>query len=286
MNRFLDWWRSGISPWIKLVYLVLMANAVPAFIILMSFPGQTNDLFVWTIKPEASARLLGVMYGNALLLVIFGLLQPNWERVRITLLLITAFSILATIVTFLHLGPFLQHPWFHLIYWLSMYLILFFVAPIVFVLQEREHGGKLPIETPLSPLARVVAAGGAVLCGLTGLGLFISPEMVSNFWPWNLMPLVGRILAVWFVSLAISYGWALWDGDWIRTRPIFWQAAPTGILLALLPLIHNGDVRKDSSGAMILFVVLALGTAIINSVVVFLSGQRAVMTRQARHGAS
>src|SRR6476646_8698812 len=108
------WWKSGLSPWVKFVYLVLVANGLPAFIILMLLPGQTATWFVWTVKPQASSHLLGVMYGNALLLVLFGAVQSSWARARITLLVISIFSVAATILTFLNLGPFLQHPWPHL----------------------------------------------------------------------------------------------------------------------------------------------------------------------------
>ena len=77
MERLRHWWMTGISPWVKLVYLVLLANGIPAFCILMSIPAKTEGFFVWTVKPEASARMLGVMYTNALLLVILGFLQPE-----------------------------------------------------------------------------------------------------------------------------------------------------------------------------------------------------------------
>src|SRR6476659_9314199 len=132
-----------LSLWVKFIFLVLAANDLPAFLILMTIPGLTNEWFVWTVKPDASARLLGVMYANALLLVGLGLIQPDWGRARITMVVITFFSVAATIVTFFNLDPFLKHPWYHLAYWLSLYLILFASAPLVFFLQERKNGGKL-----------------------------------------------------------------------------------------------------------------------------------------------
>lgn len=101
VDTALNWWKGGLSPWVKLVYLVLIANGLPALIILMSLPGQTANWFVWTVNLQASAHLLGVMYGNALLLVVFGAMQPSWARARITLLVISIFSVVATIVTFL-----------------------------------------------------------------------------------------------------------------------------------------------------------------------------------------
>jgi hypothetical protein len=251
------WWRSGVPPSVKFVYLVLLANGLPAFLILTFAPAHTADLFVWTIKPDASAQLLGVMYGNALLLVVIGLVQPDWARARITLVLIAFFSVAATIVTLFNLDPFLKHPWYHLTYWLTMYVILFFAAPFVLVSEERKHGGRLPVEVPLRGAARVVASCCAVICGATGVALFVSTSFVSDLWPWDLTPLVGRILGVWLCSLALAYAWALWDGDAVRTRPIFIQGIVTGPAIALVPLIHQADVRTDPAGELALYLGFA-----------------------------
>jgi hypothetical protein len=257
ISRVTRWWRSGTSPWVKLVYLVLLANGIPAFVILMSAPGHTDSLFVWTVHPSASARLLGVMYGNALLLATIGLLQPDWARARITLVVVAWFSVSATVVTFFNLAPFLKHPWLHLAYWLSMYLVLVVAAPVVFFLEERASGGRLVRAQPLGRAVSLVGAIAVLALGSLGIALFISTSAVSDVWPWPLTPLVGRILAVWFTALAAAYAWALWDGDWIRARPIFVQGLPTGILLALLPLLHRGDLRSGVGGELALYLGLA-----------------------------
>src|SRR5207244_6434035 len=64
--------------WVRAVQLVLLANAVPAFLVLSSFPGRTDDLFVWTVKPDASAQLLAARYGNAALLTLLTLGPKAW----------------------------------------------------------------------------------------------------------------------------------------------------------------------------------------------------------------
>jgi len=71
------------------------------------------------------AHLMGVMYANALILIGIGVFQTGWARVRIIMVVITLFSILATVLTYFYLKPFLAHPWFHLTFWLGMYLVLF-----------------------------------------------------------------------------------------------------------------------------------------------------------------
>jgi len=260
VHRIRLWWGHGLSPWVKLTYLVLLANAVPAFVILMTAPAQTQHWFVWTIKPPISARLLGVMYFNALLLVAMGFTRATWAEARITVVVVTTFSIAATFVTIFNIGPFLLHPWYHLAYWLSMYVILFVTSPYVLWQQQRRRDFVPSRASPLPSTARVVAALELGVAGLLGVALFVSPPAVSMLWPWNLTPLVGRMLGVWFTSLAAAYGWALWDGDWRRTWPIFWQAIPTGLLLAMLPLFHSGDIRVGAQGSVALYLTLALAT--------------------------
>ena len=196
MTRLKAWWNNELSKGVKIVLLTLLANGLPAFIILMSMPDKTDILFVWTIKPEINARLVGVMYSNALLLVAFSAFQTKWGKVRVNMVVITLFSVFATLLTFFYLKPFLAHPWFHLAYWLIMYLILFFAAPYVFWTHEKEHGGKLPIQLPLGIGAKLVASISILLSAFAGINLLFNIETVNQYFPWNLPPLVGGLIGV------------------------------------------------------------------------------------------
>ena len=100
LGKFLAWWKAGLSPWAKVCLCGAPAQRLARFRILMSIPNLTEQWFVWTVTPPASARLLGVMYGNALLFVGLGVLQPTWARARVTLVVITLFSIAATFCDF------------------------------------------------------------------------------------------------------------------------------------------------------------------------------------------
>lgn len=257
MNAIQTWWNNDLSRWVKFAFLVLLANAVPAFTILMLLPHMTETLFVWTINPVINARLIGVMYSNAMLLVLFGALQKNWLNVRITMVVITLFSILATLLTFVYIKPFLAHPWFHLAYWLGMYFILFFASPYVFVTHERKYGGRPPTQIPLNMPTRLVAGIAAVITLICGLGLLLRIDLVNQIWPWTLPPLVGGLIGVLCITHTAAYAWALWDGDWIRVRPMFWQGPPSGLLFILLPLLHAGDLRADAGNGMILYYAIA-----------------------------
>src|SRR5688500_3132237 len=111
--RLRTWWTTGQDPWVKFVELFLVANAVAAVVSLLLAPGS-DEWFTWTIEPDASARLLAVMYANAVLLGVLALRRPDWPGARVIVVLITVFALAATTMTFFHLDPFLAHPWYHL----------------------------------------------------------------------------------------------------------------------------------------------------------------------------
>ena len=270
MSMFKRWWANELPTGVKFVFLVLLANAVPAILILMTLPNMTEDLFVWTINPVINARLIGVMYANALILIAIGVFQTQWARVRIIMVVITSFSILATTLTFFFLKPFLAHPWFHLTYWLTMYLVLFFAAPYFFVTLDKKYGGRLPVSVPLNKTTWYLTGIYLLASLVCGLGLIFHVETVNLYWPWELPPLVGGLIGVLFITHTFAYAWALWDGDWMRIRPIIWQALPTGLLFILLPLLHSADLNPDAASTLPLYFVIA-GFVVVSSLVVILS---------------
>jgi hypothetical protein len=273
MDRIKQWWANDLPAVIKGIFLLLGSIGVPAFIILMTIPDRTETFFVWTVKPVLNARLMGVMYGNALLLVLLGIAQTSWARVRIVMLAITVFSLLATTLTFFYLKPFLAHPWFHLAFWLSMYFVLFFAAPYVFLTYEKLEGGRLPVRIPLNSLTRLVAGGSLLVGFVTGLGLLFRIDLVNQYWPWTMPPLVGGLIGVLFITHTACYAWALWDGDWLRGRPIFQQGPITGLLFLLLPLVHPGDLRVDAGSSLVLYNVVS-GLVLLANLAVLLSYRR------------
>jgi hypothetical protein len=158
-----------------------------------------------------------------------------------------------------------------------MYFILFFAAPYVFLTHERKAGGRLPVRSPLNPATRVHASVSLLISVICGLGFLFKIDIVNRIWPWNLPPLVGGLIGVLFVTHAVAYAWALWDGDWLRVRPMFWQAPLTGLLLLLLPLIHSNDLRPDAGSDLTLYYAMA-GLIILANLGIIL-GNRAAEKR-------
>jgi hypothetical protein len=253
--------RTGQHPWVTFVEAFLVANAVAAVASLVLAPGS-EDWFTWTIVPDASARLLAVMYANAVILGVVALRRPDWAQARVVIVLIALFAVAATVMTLFTLDPFLAHPWYHLAYWLGGYAVLVATAPAVLVWQERSHGGRLAVEVPLTAVQRVTGTLAAVAMGTAGIVALVSPGAFSDAWPWEVAPLTARLLGVWLCAFAAGYAWALWDGDRVRARPLYVAAPVTGLLLALVPLAHTGDLRADAgAGLAVYYALLACAAA-------------------------
>jgi hypothetical protein len=245
------------------VQAILVVNALPAFVNLMSIPDRTERWFVWTVKPDANARALGVMYGSACLLGLLGYAARTWPRQRATFVVVAPFAVAATIVTLVTLKPFRAHPWYELAYWLLMYSILFVAVPLVFALNERAEGGRLPIEAPFAAAGRAAVAGLGALLVAAGIGLLFDLSYATRLWPFALTPLVARILGVWLGCLGLAHLWAAWDGDRLRGRALLLSMPPTGALLALVPLLHRDDLRADPTGALVAYLVVAGAMAVL-----------------------
>jgi hypothetical protein len=255
--------REGRSPAVTLIQVLLVANALPAFVNLMSIPDRTKTWFVWTVQPSANARVLGVMYGSACLLGVLGYAAGTWPRQRATLVVVAPFAVAATIVTLVTLDPFLKHPWYELAYWLLMYSVLFVLAPAALVANELVRGGRLPVEEPLGAPARAAVVALAALLLATGAGLLFELGYATRLWPFALTPLVARILGVWLGCLGLAHAWAWWDGDRLRARALLLTMPPTGALLALVPLLHRDDLRDRATGALAAYVLVAAATALL-----------------------
>jgi hypothetical protein len=245
------------------VQAILVVNALPAFVNLMSIPDRTDRWFVWTVQPAANARVLGVMYGSACLLGLLGYAARTWPRQRATFVVVAPFAVAATIVTLVTLKPFRAHPWYELAYWLLMYSILFVLVPATFVVEERRHGGRLPVEEPFGPAGRAAVAILAALLLAAGIGLLFELSYATRLWPFAITPLVARILGVWLGCLGLAHAWALWDGDRRRARALLLSIPPTGALLALVPLLHRDDLRDGATGARIAYLLLAAAMAVL-----------------------
>ena len=251
------WWATGQDPWVKFVELFLVANGVAAVLSLTLAPGS-EDWFTWTVLPDAGARLLAVMYANAVLLGVIALRQPDWPHARAIFVLITFFALAATLMTFFNLDAVQGAP---------------LVPPRLLARRlrgARAHRAVGP--RPRGAPARRPAPGRAAAerrparhrrarvrrDGRGGDRARDQPAgVLADLALGRSRRSPGGCSASGCWPVAVAYAWTLWDGDWRRARPLFLAAPVTGLLLALVPLLHQGDVRPDAAGELLVYYALA-----------------------------
>jgi hypothetical protein len=220
---------------------VLSAFIIPfllvAFVVLYGWPGETERLFAWTIRPSMTPMVLGAVYIGGAYFFARAFRASRWHTVKVGFIPVTTFASLLGVTTVVHWDRF-NHD--HLAFWL--WAGLYFTTPLLvlgaFLLNQRREG-PADDEARLSTAARIVVGGtGAASLGL-GLFLFLAPEAAIDVWPWMLTPLTSRVMGAVF-SLGIAGLVILSDPRWTTAR-IMLQTEQVMLLLILVAAARASD---------------------------------------------
>lgn len=224
---------------------------VVAFVVLYGWPGSTERLFAWTIRPTLTPMVLGAVYIGGAFFFVRAFLAQQWHTVKVGFIPVTTFASLLGISTVLHWDRF-NHT--HLAFWL--WAGLYFTTPVLVLaawLRNRRHERPAAGELRLSPPARIViGATGAASLAL-GLFLFLRPDEAIDLWPWALTPLTSRVMGAVF-GLGVAGLLITTDPRWTTAR-IMLQTEQVMLALILLAAARAND-ELDTSKA---FTYLLLG---------------------------
>jgi hypothetical protein len=143
--------------------------------------------------------------------------QSSWQRARIAVPGVLAFTTLTLVVTLVHLGK------FHLGVasvltrvltwgWLAIYVGVPPVLAYLWWRQARAARGTATEGPHLPPMLRAaLGLQGAVMLAL-GVALLAAPVQVGKVWPWPLTALTGRAVGAWLAGLGIIAGQS-WYAD-------------------------------------------------------------------------
>ena len=236
---------------------------------LLLFGGSTDRYFAWTITVEPMAGFLGAAYAAGFVLSVLSLRQARWERVRVTVVAVTAFTMLALVPTLIHLhklhlmmgAPAARFAaWF----WLIVYLIT--PPACVAVLIRQEVAKRSPVRHVMPMplwLAALIGLQGAILAGVGGI-LFVRSirvhELTSDamhFWPWRLTPLTAGIVGAWLIAFGVAAVTAIWQRDLADLVVPATGYAAFGLFELLVLFRYRTDVRPDSPWRWVYLVFLA-----------------------------
>jgi hypothetical protein len=205
-----------VLPATRVVSVAIVPFLVAAFVVLYAFPGDTDRLFAWTIKPTLTAMVLGAVYLGGAYFFVRAARSTQWHTVKAGFLPVSTFATVMGIATVIHWEKFSHH---HVAFWL--WAGLYFTTPFLVFgvwLSNRRT------ESPPTSGERVVPGWIAMLIGLIGvlacataLFVFLDPDRAIAWWPWALTPLTARVMAAILALGAAAIG-ALGERRWSSMR--------------------------------------------------------------------
>jgi hypothetical protein len=233
---------TPMSPFMRIVFWFVAANALAGALSLMLFPQHTATLFFWEITPALNAALFGALYFGGAAVVALVSYHGRWESARFLIPVLVTAGMLIALTTFLHLERFT--PGFKLWYWLIIYIGAPLLAGLFYVQHERA-GANWSAQEPIAPATRRVAIAMGALLIVAGIFTLARPAIVVEAWPWPTSPLMVRIFASWFSAFGVGLLWTLVERDWGRLRHMANLMIAAAVLDLLMLFVHRGDLTGD-----------------------------------------
>jgi hypothetical protein len=139
---------------------------------------------------------------------------------------------------------------------------------------------------PVGAGLRVVFWSVALLTGLTGLMMFLMPQVAGeSLWPWRLSPLISRYLGGLFIGIAVGAIACARASLWAQVRPLF----PPGLTftgLSVVASVLHVDVFNPARWATWLFFAI-YGIVFVAGLIAYIQYEWAARTmRSDAHGRS
>ena len=231
--------------------------------ILYFLPDRTDTLFAWTIVPPMSAVFIGASYIFGGLTIWHLLRNGRWHPMRVSLPGTLAFGTAMLGATLLHLDRF--HHGSILFYgWFAVYVVTPILLPAVYLRNQRRDPGPQPGDLLVPRAVRAVLLAVGIGYSALGVGLFVVPEAFASIWPWQLTPLVGRVIGGWLLLFGVGAALAWIEPRWTAFRTLVQDAMVWLALLLIGSLLHTGDFDFSRPMTIVWFVGIAgalVGTA-------------------------
>ena len=175
-------------------FVLAIAGFYPFF-----FPHRALGDWPWLSGPF-NMRFIGAVYLTSLVAVIVVLAVPRWAPGRVALPMLVVFTNLVLLLSLIYIGRFEfdrggTWAWF----------VLYIVIPVSATYYWLRFRHLPPADsTPIPPAWRSYLLAAAAVLGLYGLGLLIAPRTLTDFWPWPIDDLHGRLYSAIFITLAVA----------------------------------------------------------------------------------
>ncbi len=188
-----------IPLFLQIVTSVECLVVFSAAAVLFFLPDLGKELWAWS-APPFNSRFIGAIYFAALAPLITFAVTGRWTPGRIVLWMIFAFTTAIMIAMLIHWNNF---EWGRPATWAFWFLYLFLpVNSTLFLYLLRNL--NLADAQPTPDTWRYVLIASAIMLGLYGVALLLTPEAVTSFWPWPVDAFHGRIYTATFLTPAVG----------------------------------------------------------------------------------
>ena len=188
-----------IPIFLRLVVIVECIVVGATAVVLFFSPALGKDLWAWG-PPPFNSRYIGAIYFSALAPLVTYAFVGRWTPGRLVQWMILAFTSSIAVAMLIHVSNFEWGRWSAYAFW---FLYIFIpLNSVVFLYLLRNLSAPSPVT--VSSVWRTVLMVAAVLLGLYSVGLFLVPQNVTFFWPWDINDFHGRIYAATFLTPAVG----------------------------------------------------------------------------------
>jgi hypothetical protein len=221
------------------------------------YPGVTARFWAWEIQTEMSALWVGAGYTFGGMAIWTLLLIGRFPKLLVSVLATWPLYCVMLIATLIHLDRFFVDSigfWV----WFIIYLFLPFGLPIAWWLNKKyavpPQGDELRFPKSITYILPFISAALFVLAVV----LIFNPSFSASFWPWNLTPLMSRLIGGWILFLGTAALSPLFERRYIAYREFIPEAGIWFALLLIGGWRYSSQFDFSRPGAYIFFGALIL----------------------------
>jgi hypothetical protein len=231
--------------------------------VLLFLPGSTADYWAWPVRPDLSAVWIGAAYSFGALALALMLIQGRWISAAVPVASTLPFAVVMLAATIIHNDRFLTDTAAYYI-WLGIYIILPVALPLMFWLNSAHMPPRSPDDVQLPLRLRTALSGAGLASALLGLTLVLAPDAVRGSWPWELSPLMARVIGGWLLFLATGGLAPLLEARYAAYRYYLPAAALWFLILLIGSIANSGDFDSGAWSTPVYFVSVAGAIAVLS----------------------
>jgi hypothetical protein len=249
-----------VLPFTRWLAIALVPFLLVASVLLFVFPTRTDTLFAWTIRPPLTAMFLACAYIGGIWFFCSVAVARKWHTVRPGFPAVVFFATLLGISTLIHFDKFHAGTFIFAV-WLVLYVTTPFIAVVALVVNSRD-GVAATAHDYLIPLwLRTVLIGVGVCCLITGVALFVFPELALGWWAWEVTPLTAQVIGAILTLPGMVNLAMVRERRWSAYSRVFQAQLVSLSCIALALIIGAGDLLWDRVSAWLF--VGGIGVALV-----------------------